>query len=126
MVPWFDLQCVIVVFPDHIFLLFLNDLSFVNLQKLELFKDNVTLRMLDFLKYHQGVKQGVKQHGSRFVGPDLGPNCLKRLSADDKSRRYWATSLIQNNFLVILSWLKPTFSIWLKCWLQQILGQGKP
>ena len=23
----------------------------------------------------------------RFVGPDLGPNCLQRLSADDKSRR---------------------------------------
>ena len=22
-----------------------------------------------------------------FVGPDLGPNCLQRLSADDKSRR---------------------------------------
>ena len=21
-----------------------------------------------------------------FVGPDLGPNCLQRLSADDKSR----------------------------------------
>ena len=23
----------------------------------------------------------------RFVGPDLGPNCLLRLTADDKSRR---------------------------------------
>ena len=22
-----------------------------------------------------------------FVGPDLGPNCLQRLLADDKSRR---------------------------------------
>ena len=22
----------------------------------------------------------------RFVGPDLGPNCLQKLSADDKSR----------------------------------------
>ena len=24
----------------------------------------------------------------RFVGPDLGPNCMQRLSADDKSRCY--------------------------------------
>ena len=23
-----------------------------------------------------------------FVGPDLGPNCLQRLSIDSKSRRY--------------------------------------
>ena len=23
----------------------------------------------------------------RYVGPDLGPNCLQRLSLDDKSRR---------------------------------------
>ena len=24
----------------------------------------------------------------RFVGPDLSPNCLQRLSTDDKIRRY--------------------------------------
>ena len=30
-----------------------------------------------------------------FVGPDLGPNCLQRLSADDKSR-YGATELISS------------------------------
>ena len=24
----------------------------------------------------------------RFVGPDLGPNCLQRSSADDKGRHY--------------------------------------
>ena len=23
----------------------------------------------------------------RFIGPDLGPNCLQKLSADDKNRR---------------------------------------
>ena len=28
----------------------------------------------------------------RFVGPDLGPNCLQRLSADDKN---WAESSIK-------------------------------
>ena len=33
-----------------------------------------------------------------FVGPDLGPNCLQRLSADNKSKR-----LIQNNLLILLS-----------------------
>ena len=30
-----------------------------------------------FQEYHQSIKH--------FVGPDLGPNCLQRLSADDKS-----------------------------------------
>ena len=36
-----------------------------------------------FQEYHQSVKQfGCRSH---FVGPDLGPNCLQRLSADDKS-----------------------------------------
>ena len=43
--------------------------------------------------------------------------------------------VIKNNFLILLSGLNldlshfhwaPTFSIWLKCWLQQILSQGKP
>ena len=28
----------------------------------------------------------------RCVGPDLGPNCLQRLSADDKSRSYQANT----------------------------------
>ena len=26
-------------------------------------------------------------HARRFVGPDLGPNCLQRLSADDTSKQ---------------------------------------
>ena len=26
-------------------------------------------------------------HAQHFVGPDLGPNCLQRLSADDISRQ---------------------------------------
>ena len=29
--------------------------------------------------------QSVRQFGSRSVGPDLGPDCLQRVSADDKS-----------------------------------------
>ena len=35
----------------------------------------------------------------RFVGPDLGPNCLPRLSADDTSRQRvntWFTDFFQN------------------------------
>ena len=39
---------------------------------------------INFLKkFFQEYHQNVKQFGpSRFVGPDLGPNCLPRLSAD--------------------------------------------
>ena len=33
----------------------------------------------DFHEYHHSVKQ----FGSRFVGPGLGPNNLQMLSADD-------------------------------------------
>ena len=32
------------------------------------------------------------------VGPDLGPNCLKRLSADDKSRRWQGEDLKDVSF----------------------------
>ena len=39
-------------------------------------------------------------HARPFVGSDLGPNCLQRLSADDESRRQWAKSLIQINLLI--------------------------
>ena len=28
----------------------------------------------------------------RFVGPDLGPICLRQLSADNKNRHYWEKS----------------------------------
>ena len=33
--------------------------------------------------------------GRRPVGPDLGPNCLQRFSADDKSRRLQAKNYSQ-------------------------------
>ena len=43
-----------------------------------------------FKKFNQGQYQSIKQLGSRsgpmfHVGPELGPNCLQRLSADNKS-----------------------------------------
>ena len=38
--------------------------------------------------------------GRHSVGPDLGPNCLQKLSADDKGRHrqllYWSTKLNDN------------------------------
>ena len=44
-----------------------------------------------FRKFFQERDQSVKQFESRsgptYVGLDLGPNCLQRLSAHNKSRR---------------------------------------
>ena len=39
-----------------------------------------------FQEYHQSVKQFGPRSGTTFVGPDLGPICLQRLSADDTRR----------------------------------------
>ena len=40
-----------------------------------------------FQEYHKRVKQVGSRSGPTFVGPDLGPNCLQMLSADDTSRQ---------------------------------------
>ena len=44
-----------------------------------------------FQEYHQSVKQFGPRSDLKFrsqdVGPDLDPNCLQRLSADDTSRQ---------------------------------------
>ena len=40
-----------------------------------------------YRKYYQSVKQFRSRSGETFVGPDLGPNYLQRLSADDTSRQ---------------------------------------
>ena len=46
-----------------------------------------------FNKFFQEHYLCVKRFGSRsgglFIGPDLGANCLQRLSADDKSYHKW-------------------------------------
>ena len=34
-----------------------------------------------FLNYHQSDKQFLSRSGRHFVGPDLYPNCLQKLSA---------------------------------------------
>ena len=40
-----------------------------------------------FQEHYQSVKWFGPDQNRHFVGSDLGPNCLKRLSADDKSCR---------------------------------------
>ena len=40
-----------------------------------------------FQEYHQSVKHSGSKSGRHYVGPDLDPNCLQRLSADDTSRK---------------------------------------
>ena len=39
-----------------------------------------------FQEHYQSVKMLDPDQDQLNVGPDLGPNCLQRLSADDKSR----------------------------------------
>ena len=38
-----------------------------------------------FQEYNQGVKSFDPDQARHFVGLDLGPNCLQKLSADDTS-----------------------------------------
>ena len=49
-------------------------------------------KIIFFKKFFQEHNQSIKRFGSRSgthsVGPDLGPNCLQRLSADDTSCTY--------------------------------------
>ena len=73
-----------------------------------------------------------------FVGPDLGPNCLQRLSAVSRQQKLALAGKELNTKQLVDTtfWLKPWlklisfhshfFFIWLKCWLLQILSQGKP
>ena len=48
-----------------------------------------------FQECHQSVKQFDPDQAQHFIGPDLGPNCLQRLSADD-TRRQKVGQLIPN------------------------------
>ena len=45
---------------------------------------NITLSKIVFQEQHQSVKHLDPDQARLFVGPDMGPNCLQRLSADDK------------------------------------------
>ena len=63
-----------------------------------------TLWMLDFFQYHPSVKKFGSRSGPTFIGPDRGPNCLQRLSADIAGKELNTKQLVET------FWLKP----WLK------------
>ena len=57
----------------------------------DIFSKSVCLLLLFYSKISFGNISRVSSsldpdHAQRFVGPDLGPNCLQRLSADDTSK----------------------------------------
>ena len=68
-----------------------------------------TLRMLDFFNAIRVSNSLDPDQDRHFVGPDLGPNCLQRLSADDKSP-LGAKELNTKQLVDTTFWLKP----WLK------------
>ena len=49
-----------------------------------------------------------------LAGPDLGPNCLQRLSADNKSRMKWRTGCIAQILIRIVSmqYTYSQFCVW--------------
>ena len=49
----------------------------------DFFKNSFFQKIL-FQEHYQSVKQLDPDQDRHFVGPDLGPNCLQRLSADGK------------------------------------------
>ena len=58
-------------------------------------------------------------HDRQNVGPDLGPNCLQRLSADEKSR------CILGNFNVFCCWLLTFFHFFFKIFFQELYQSDK-
>ena len=64
-----------------------------------------TLWMLDFFKTIRVSNSLDPDQARHFVGPDLGPNCLQRLSADIAGKVLNTKQLLDTTF-----WLKP----WLK------------
>ena len=63
-----------------------------------------TLWMLDFFNTNRVSNSLDPDQTRHFVGPDLGPNCLQRLSADIAGKE------LNTKQLVDTFWLKP----WLK------------
>ena len=60
-----------------------------------------TLWMLDFFNTIRVSNSLDPDQARHFVVPDLGPNCLQRLSADNKSGPLCAKSQTQNNLLLL-------------------------
>ena len=62
-----------------------------------------TLWMLDFFNTIQVSNSLDPDQAQHYDWPDLGPNCLQRLSTDNKSRPKGVKSKIQNYLLILLS-----------------------
>ena len=61
-----------------------------------------TLCILDFFNTFRVSNSLDPDQARHFVGPDLGPNCLQRLSADNKDKELNTEQLVDTIF-----WLKP-------------------
>ena len=90
-----------------------------------------TLLMLDLFQNNQGVKQFGSRSGTMFCRPDLCPNYQQMTKVATSWQRFNSRTISWYYFLaktLALSQfsLAPSFSIWLKSWLHQILSQGKP
>ena len=69
-----------------------------------------TLWMLDFFNTIWVSNSLDPDQARHFVGPDLGQNCLQRLSADNKSHPPAGKDLNTKQLVDTTFWLKP----WLK------------
>ena len=58
---------------------------------------------INFQEYHLSVKQ-VGSRSRRFVGPDLGPNRLRKLSADDIRLVGFVALRPKSTAMVIVGW----------------------
>ena len=67
---------------------------------------NINFFQKMFQEYHRGVEHLDPNQALRFVGHAMDPNCLQRLSADDKSRHWRGKSLNKHQGIeeVIVSW----------------------
>ena len=56
------------------------------LSSADLVSKSVCLLFFSFRDISRVLSSLDSDHAPRFVGPDLGPNCLQMLSADDTSK----------------------------------------
>ena len=83
-----------------------------------------------YFQYNLGVKQFGSRSGPTLVGPDLGPNCLQRLSANKMSGWIWvqtvckgyqqATKVTPSGQRVKYKKKLVDTTFWLKLWLKLI------
>ena len=58
----------------------------------------LTLWILDFFNTIRVSNSLDPDQARYFVGPDLGPNCLQRLSADNKGKELSTEQLVDTTF----------------------------